>query len=90
MATAGSTEHLRERYLTLLKRALTHTLYWPLDIDWSNDHKKTDAVLTESVAEELAKPDFDWAQVRAEGGHVSELHCGFAIAEALQMCLGKA
>ncbi len=67
MATTGSTEHLRERYLTLLQRALTHTLYWPLDIDWSNDHKKTDAVLTESVAKELAKPDFDWAQVRAEG-----------------------
>src|SRR6476469_2038979 len=66
MATTGSTEHLRERYLTLLKRALTHTLYWPLDIDWSHDHKKTDAVLTESVAEELAKPDFDWAQDRAE------------------------
>ena len=43
---------------------LTHTLYWPLDIDWNNDHKK------EQCHRELAraaKPDFDWAQVRAEG-----------------------
>jgi hypothetical protein len=29
------------------------------------------------------------AQVRAEGGHISELHCGYAVAEALMMCLEK-
>jgi O-methyltransferase len=67
MATTDQTEHLRERYLTLLQRALTHTLYWPLDLDWNNDHKKADAALADSIATELAKPDFDWAQVRAEG-----------------------
>jgi len=67
MSSTDFAEHLRDRYLTLLQRALTHTLYWPIDIDWSNDHKKTDAVLTESVAKDLADPEFDWAKVRAEG-----------------------
>src|SRR5689334_20287002 len=62
MSSTDIAEHLRDRYLTLLQRALTHTLYWPIDIDWSNDHKKTDAVLTESVAKDLADPEFDWAK----------------------------
>jgi len=58
MSTAGMTEHRRERYLTLLERAITHTLYWPLDNDWNRDYNK-------NVADAL--PDYDWDQVRAEG-----------------------
>lgn len=56
---------LRHRYLDLLKRALTHTCYWPSDIDWTE--RPVDDAIREAVAQALADGDLDMVKSRREG-----------------------
>jgi hypothetical protein len=60
---------LRARYLDLLKSALTHTLYRPMDVRFENaGYVGTETnEMRASVEAEFAKPDFDWADVRRDG-----------------------
>lgn len=58
---------LRTKYLELMKRALTHLLYRPMDIHFNDADYVPDEAMREAAAKEFAKPDFDWAKVRAEG-----------------------
>lgn len=57
---------MRQRYVTLLKRALLHTLYWPLDLMTEGDYRTTEA-LHEAVREALARGEVDLAHSRNEG-----------------------
>lgn len=57
----------RSLYLDLMKRALTHLLYRPLDVHFEDLGIEPDAAMKEAAAKEFAKPDFDWANVRSEG-----------------------
>ncbi len=69
-ATSDDAEiaRLRARYLDLLKGALTHTLYRPMDVRFENSGYVLDeAEMRESVEKEFSKEDFDWADVRADG-----------------------
>ena len=65
----GSLEaaRLRGRYLDVVKRALTHMLYRPLDVNWHDPGYVEDEELRKSVEKELAKPDFNWTDIRTEG-----------------------
>jgi len=56
---------LRRLYLDLLKRALSHSLYWPLDLYWSTDFKAPE--MRKAVAEAVARGEVDLRQMRAEG-----------------------
>jgi O-methyltransferase len=58
---------LRRRYLDLMKGALTHTLYRPLDVRFENAGYVVGEEMRESVEKEFSKKDFDWADVRADG-----------------------
>ena len=59
---------VRARYLDLMKGALTHTLYRPMDVRFENSGYVVDeAEMRESVEKEFSKEDFDWADVRADG-----------------------
>lgn len=62
---------LRSRYIDLVERALTHVLYRPLDIQWQEntapDEYAGSEELRAAAAKELARKDFDWASVRADG-----------------------
>src|SRR5262245_59412504 len=59
---------LRNRYLDLMKGALTHTLYRPMDVVFENAGYVVDAdEMRESVEAEFSKKDFDWAEIRADG-----------------------
>lgn len=58
---------LRQLYLDLTKRALTHLLYRPLDIHFEDTGDVPDDELREAAAKEMSRPGFDWAEVRAEG-----------------------
>ncbi len=60
-------ERLRGIYLDLTKRALTHLLYRPLDINIADTGDYQAAELREAAAEEMSRPGFDWAVVRREG-----------------------
>lgn len=67
-ATAGAElDRVRERYLDLVKRALTHLLYRPLDVHFEDLGIDVDPEMREAAAREFSRPDFDWADVRAEG-----------------------
>ncbi len=66
-AGAGEIERLRNGYLEVVKRALTHTLYRPMDVRFNDGGYVADEKLKESVVVELSKKDFDWVTVRAEG-----------------------
>jgi O-methyltransferase len=61
--TPGATA-LRRRYLDLLKRALTHTLYWPPDLAWS---KGQVSEFTDAVREAMHRGEIDLRQARLEG-----------------------
>jgi hypothetical protein len=58
---------LRARYLDLMKGALTHTLYRPMDVRFENSGYVVGEEVRESVEKEFSKADFDWADVRADG-----------------------
>jgi O-methyltransferase len=60
---------LRGRYLDLVKSALTHLLYRPLDVRFENAGYvvEDDEAMREAVVAEFSKKDFDWADVRADG-----------------------
>jgi len=60
-------ERVRERYLDVVKRALTHLLYRPLDVHFEDLGIDVDPEMRAAAAREFARPDFDWADVRAEG-----------------------
>ncbi len=60
-------ERLRRRYLEVVKRALLHTLYRPMDFRFEDGGFEPDDDMREAVIAEWSKPDFDWADVRAEG-----------------------
>jgi HAD superfamily hydrolase (TIGR01484 family) len=66
----------------------------PAETFAAGDHWNDLPMLSRRYAHWLASPsnaiDVVKAQVREQGGHVSELHCGFGIAEGLQLCLKKA
>ena len=61
---ANSTK-LRRLYLELLKRALTHTLYWPLDLYWSTEFETPE--LRAAVREAFERGEVDLREMRAEG-----------------------
>jgi hypothetical protein len=67
LARVADCEDLQRLYIDLLKRALTHTLYWPLDFDWINGPEQTDEALVQDVLKAVSSPDFDWASIRADG-----------------------
>ncbi len=56
---------LRGLYLDLLKRALTHTLYWPLDLYWSTEFKAPE--MRAAVREAFERGDVDLWEMRAQG-----------------------
>ncbi len=58
---------LRRRYLDLMKGALTHTIYRPIDVRFENAGYVVGEEMRESVENEFSKPGFDWADVRADG-----------------------
>jgi hypothetical protein len=58
---------LRARYLDLMKGALTHTLYRPIDVRFENHGYVVGEEMRESVEKEFSKENFDWADVRADG-----------------------
>src|SRR5262249_10753873 len=58
---------LRRRYLDLMKGALTHTLYRPMDVRFENAGYVVGEEMRESVEKEFSKENFDWADVRADG-----------------------
>src|SRR4051794_33465625 len=60
---------LRQRYLDVMKGALTHTLYRPMDVRFENaGYVGTETKeMRASVEAEFLKKDFDWAEVRADG-----------------------
>jgi len=66
----------------------------PAEVFAAGDHWNDLPMLSRKYAHWLASPSNAIepvkAQVRAQGVHISELHCGFAIAEALQMYFEKA
>jgi HAD superfamily hydrolase (TIGR01484 family) len=66
----------------------------PAEVFAAGDHWNDLPMLTRRYAHWLASPsnaiDPVKAQVRAEGGYISERHCGFAVAEALEMVVRKA
>jgi O-methyltransferase len=67
----GEAARLRSRYIDLMERALTHLIYRPLDIHWEENTAPDDYAGSEELraaaAVELAREDFDWASVRADG-----------------------
>jgi hypothetical protein len=65
----GEVAQVRRLYLDLMKRALTHTLYRPMDIRWEEGEGGYVGGddLRESVIAEISKADFDWVEVRANG-----------------------
>ena len=64
---------LRARYLDIVKGALTHTLYRPMDVRFENSGYVLDeAEMRESVEKEFSKADFDWADVRAFAEHFAK------------------
>ena len=60
-------ERARSLYIDMVKRALLHTLYRPIDINFFDGGYVADAEMQAAVEAELAKEDFDWADVRREG-----------------------
>jgi len=60
----------------------------PAEVFAAGDHWNDLPMLSRKYAHWLASPSNAIepvkAQVRAEGGYISELHCGFAVAEALE------
>jgi O-methyltransferase len=60
-------ERLRNGYLEVVKRALTHTLYRPMDVRFNDSGYVPDESFRETVTAELTSKDFDWVQVRADG-----------------------
>ena len=75
--------------------ALTRRLkLTPEQVFAAGDHWNDLPMLSRKYAHWLGSPvnaiDPVKAQVREQGGHVSELHCGFGVAEALQIALEKA
>jgi len=66
-ANDDEVSRLRGRYLDLMKAALTHTLYRPMDVRFENAGYVVGEEMRESVEAEFAKEDFDWADVRADG-----------------------
>jgi hypothetical protein len=62
---------LRRLYIDLMQGALTHMLYRPFDIRWDqqpepDDYQGSDE-LRKAAMQELAREDFDWANVRTDG-----------------------
>jgi hypothetical protein len=62
---------LRDLYIDLTQRALTHMLYRPFDIRWDENPEPDDYggsdELRAAAAKEFAREDFDWADVRTDG-----------------------
>ena len=59
---------MRARYIEITKRALTHLLYRPLDVVFEGGgYVDESEEMRAAVAAEFSRPDFDWADVRADG-----------------------
>lgn len=58
---------LRQLYIERTKRALTHLLYRPIDINFNDADYVPSDEMRAAAWKEFSKPDFDWADVRAEG-----------------------
>jgi HAD superfamily hydrolase (TIGR01484 family) len=65
----------------------------PAEVFAAGDHWNDLPMLSRKYAHWLGSPSNAIepvkAQVRAQGGHISELHCGFGTAEALKVALSK-
>jgi hypothetical protein len=57
----------RQLYLDLLKRALTHTLYWPLDRQWDKSAEFVPEEFVRAVREAHERGETDPWQIRREG-----------------------
>jgi HAD superfamily hydrolase (TIGR01484 family) len=66
----------------------------PAEVFAAGDHWNDLPMLSRRYAHWLASPsnaiDPVKAQVREQGGHISELHCGFGVAEGLEMAVKRA
>lgn len=58
---------LRSRYLAIVRDALTHMLYRPIDVRFDLAAYSASDEMREAVVGELSKEEFDWAAVRSEG-----------------------
>src|SRR4249919_4011075 len=85
---------LRKRYLDLMKGALTHTLYRPMDVVFENAGYVVDAdEMRESVEAEFSRKDFDWAEIRADGRdwpRFAQTMVGLKRLENVQHCVEQA
>jgi O-methyltransferase len=64
---AGGIDAIRTRYVELLKRALTHTLYWPIDIDMSESMIPPAPEFEEALVAALQSGELDLLAGREEG-----------------------
>lgn len=64
---SGEVERLRARYLAVVRDALTHMLYRPIDVRFDLAAYSASDEMREAVIGELSKEEFDWAAVRSEG-----------------------
>jgi len=81
---------LQSRYLALLKGALTHTLYWPLDLMSEEDGIPVPADLRQQVQEALAAGRFDMLAARHEGRdwpQFAQTMVGIKRLENVQRCI---
>ena len=86
-------ERLRRRYLDLMKRALTHTLYRPMDVRWDESQYVGDEEMKAAVVEELSKEDFDWVKIRTDGRdwpHYAQTMVGMKRLDNVERCVAQA
>ncbi len=90
--SGDETARLRDLYLDLMKGALTHTLYRPMDVRFENAGYVVGEEMRESVEKEFSKPDFDWADVRADGRdwpRFAQTMVGLKRLENVQRCVER-
>ena len=83
---------LRRQYLELMKGALTHTIYRPMDVRFNDGGYVVGEEMRESVEKELSRKDFDWADVRANGRdwpRFAQTMVGLKRLENVQQCVER-
>jgi hypothetical protein len=90
----AETARLRARYLDLMKGALTHTLYRPMDVRFENAGyvMSDDNEMRDAVTAELSKESFDWADVRTDGRdwpRFAQTMVGMKRLENVQSCVER-
>ena len=62
-AVGDDVARLRQLYIEVTKRALTHLLYRPIDINFHDADYVPSDEMRAAAWKEFSKPDFDWAKV---------------------------